>query len=252
MGWNVCRSKKAAPHKGTAGTHRQLEQWERDLIQSTEARCRPVAMTMLYAGLRDSEALALNVGRDVDFDAEVIHVRHFRHVDGNRVWVTSQGKTPAAVRDVPLFPELADVLRDIPALLIDMDGEVLTTAGWRSAWTVYINTLEVALNGCRKRWYGKRDCDKDKSLPDWKSVTIQPYDLRHSWCTAMRDAGVDPHVLQVWMGHSDISMIMKVYDHVSSNRINEEVQRVKNAQKSPVNGQTDGQPSQENPETLDV
>lgn len=244
---NPCRSKKAAPHRGTAGSHRAIEQWERDLIHQTEARLRPVAMTMLYAGLRDSEALALDVSRDVDFKEEVIHVRYFRHVDGNKVWVTQQGKTPAAVRDVPLFPVLAEVLKPIPSLLIDMDGEVLTTAGWRSAWTVYINALEVALNGCRKRWYGKRDCDKGKTLPDWKPVTIQPYDLRHSWCTAMRDAGVDPHVLQVWMGHSDISMIMKVYDHVSSDRINEEVQRVKNAQKSPVNGQTDGQPSQEKP-----
>ncbi len=108
-----------------------------------------------------------------------------------------------------------------------MDGDVLTTAGWRNAWRVYINQLEVALNGCRKRWYGKRDCDKANPPPDWRSVTIQPYDLRHSWCTAMRDAGVDPHVLQVWMGHSDISMIMKVYDHVSDDRIQEEIRKVK-------------------------
>lgn len=247
VGWNVCRSKKAAPHKGTACTHRQLEQWERELIQSTEARCRPVAMTMLYAGLRDSEALALDVGRDVDFKEEVIHVRYFRHVDGNKVWVTTTGKTPAAVRDVPLFPELAEVLKPIPSLLIDMDGDVLTTAGWHSAWTVYINNLEVALNGCRKRWYGKRDCDKIHPPPPWRPVTIRPYDLRHSFCTWCRDAGVDPHVLQVWMGHSDISMIMKVYDHVSGDRITEEVQRVKNAGNKPEKGQTEGQPSDENP-----
>lgn len=243
---NVCRSKKAAPHKGTVGTHRQLEPWERELIQSTDARCKPLAMTMLYAGLRDSEALALDVGRDVDFDAGVIHVRHFRHVDGNRVWVSSQGKTPAAVRDVPLFPELAEVLKPIPALLIDMDGNVLTKSGWTNAWTVYINQLEVALNGCRKRWYGKRDCDKENPPPPWRSVTIQPYDLRHSFCTWCRDAGVDPHVLQVWMGHSDISMIMKIYDHVSDDRVAEEVQKVKNQSKEV---QTERQKNQEDPST---
>ena len=242
--FNPARSKKAAPHKGTAGTHRQIETWERELIQSTDARCRPLAMTMLYAGLRDSEALALNVGRDVDFTAEVIHVRYFRHANGNRVWVNNQGKTPAAVRDIPLFPELAEVLKPIPGLLIDMDGDVLTTSGWENAWRVYINQLEVALNGCRKRWYGKRDCDKQDPPPDWRSVTLRPYDLRHSFCTWCRDAGVDPHVLQVWMGHSDISMIMKVYDHVSDDRIQEEIRKVKKSDCS----QNDSQPISEKPQ----
>lgn len=241
--FNPVRSKKATPHKGTAGTHRQLEPWERELILNTPARCRPVAMTMLYAGLRDSEALALDVGRDVDFVAGVIHVRSFRHVDGNRVWVSNQGKTPAAVRDVPLVPALADALKQIPSLLIDMDGQVLTTSGWRNAWRVYVNELEVALNGCRKRWYGKRDCDKDNPPPPWRSVTIRPYDLRHSFCTACRDIGIDPHVLQVWMGHSDISMIMKVYDHVSSERIAEEVKKI---EKTADNRQNDRQPDEEN------
>lgn len=243
-GYNPVRSKKAAPHKGTAGSHRAIEPWERDLIRRTPARLQAVAMAMLYAGLRDSEALALDVGRDVDFDAEVIHVRYFRHVDGNRVWVSTEGKSPAAVRDVPLFPELAEVLKPIPGLLAyGKDGKVLTTSGWRSAWRVYINELEVALNGCRKRWYGLRDCDKIQSPPKWQSVTVRPYDLRHSFCTWCRDggdtgAGVDMHVLQIWMGHSDISMIAKIYDHVSEERIAKEAEKLK---KSTDNGQNDGQ-----------
>lgn len=229
-GFNPVRSKKAAPHKGTAGTHRAIEPWERELIRRTPARLQAVAMTMLYAGLRDSEALALDVGRDVDFASETIHVRYFRHVDGNRVWVSTEGKTPAAVRDVPLLPELAEVLRPIPGLLAaGKDGRVLTTSGWRSAWRVYINELEVALNGCRHRWYGLRDCDKVQPPPKWREVTVRPYDLRHSYCAAARDAGVDPHTLRLFMGHSDISMIMRVYDHVSEERIEKEVAKLKNA-----------------------
>lgn len=229
-GYNPVRSKKAAPHKGTEGSHRAIEPWERDLIRKTQARLQAVAMAMLYAGLRDSEALALDVSRDVDYNAEVIHVRYFRHVDGNRVWISTEGKTPAAVRDVPLLPELAEVLKPIPGLLAyGKDGKVLSTSGWRSAWRVYINTLEVALNGCRHRWYGLRDCDKVEPPPKWREVTVRPYDLRHSYCAAARDAGVDPHTLRLWMGHSDISMIMRVYDHVSEERIEQEAKKLKNA-----------------------
>ena len=45
-----------------------------------------------------------------------------------------------------------------------------------------------------------------------------PYDMRHSFCTMCRDAGIDPKVLAEWMGHSDMSMIMKIYDHVTDER----------------------------------
>lgn len=237
--YNPCRSKKAAPHRGTAGTHRQITPEERQLILSTEARLRPVVMTMLYAGLRDSEALALDVGRDVDFEAGIIHVRQFRHVNRNSVWTSDTGKTPAAVRDVPLLPELARVLKQIPGLLATgRDGKILTTSGWRSAWRVYINDLEVSLNGCRHRWYGKRSIDQEHPPDPWKPVTIRPYDLRHSYCCMCRDAGVDPNVLRLWLGHSDISMIMRVYDHVSDDRVRNEIKKLSNG---PPNGQNDGQ-----------
>ena len=250
--YNPVRSKKAAPHTGTAGTHRAIEPWERELIRTTPARLQAVAMTMLYAGLRDSEALALDVGRDVDFDNGIIHVRRFRHVDGNRVWIDEYGKSSAAVRDIPLVPELAEILKPIPGLLAyGKDGKVLTTSGWRSAWRVYINELEVALNGCRHRWYGKRDCDKEQPPPQWRPVTVRPYDLRHSFCTAARNAdggrGIDPHVLQVWMGHSDISMIMKIYDHVSQERVEIEAEKLKNGKNGTLGVQNGVQQIPEKP-----
>jgi integrase len=250
VGWNVCRSKKAKPHKGTADTHRAITEQERDLIRRVPARVQPVAMAMLYAGLRDGEALALNVGRDVDFEAGVIHVRHFRHCDHNIATVSTVGKTPAAKRDVPLFPELEEVIKDIPGLLISgRDGTVLTTSAWRNAWRTYKNTIEREMNGCRKRWYGKRKCDAEKNQhpPPWKEFTVRPYDLRHSFCTWCRDApggGVDMHVLQGWMGHSDIGMIAQIYDHVSEDRVSKEVEKLK---KSAENSQNPGQDFPESP-----
>lgn len=227
--WNPCRSKKAAPHKGTAGSHRDITAEERQLILSTPARLQAVAMTMLYAGLRDSEALALNIGRDVDYQQHVIRVRYFRHVDRNRVWVDGSGKTPAAIRDIPLDPLLEKLYIKIPGqglLVSDHNGNVLSTSAWRAAWRAYINTLEVARNGCRKRWYGKRECDRDNPPPPWKPVTIRPYDLRHAYCCRARSLSVDPHCLQGWLGHSDISLIMKIYDHVSADRIAQEALKI--------------------------
>lgn len=237
---NPARSKQATPHKGTAGTNRQITQEERQLILNTEHRIRPVAMTMLFAGLRDSEALALDVSRDVDFKNNIIKVRYFRHVHRNRVWIDTTGKSTAATRDIPLVPILAETLRNIPHLLAaGSDGKPLTTAGWTSAWSSYITALETAKNGVRRRWHGKRDIDKEHPPDPWSPVTFKPYSLRHSYCCMNRDAGVDPHVLQLWMGHSDISMIMKVYDHVSEDR-------VKNEAKKLIDSLSHSQPETEN------
>lgn len=225
---NPCRSRYAAPHKGTAGSHRSISVEERSLIENTPAKLRPLAMTMLYAGLRDSEAMALDVGRDVDFQAKVIHVRYFRHLDGNKAFVDQTGKTPKAIRDVPLFPPLEDALKDIKGLLIaDSHGKILSQAGWHSAWSSYIVSLEEALNGGRhKRWYGLTNEDKANPPPPWREVKLQPYDLRHSFCTWCRDNGVEMHVLQVWMGHSDSAMISRIYDHVTEDRIQSEAAKI--------------------------
>lgn len=58
----------AQPPKGEAGSHRALEMWERELIETTYAEhdFGPAAMVMLYAGLRRGEVLYLDVDRDAD------------------------------------------------------------------------------------------------------------------------------------------------------------------------------------------
>lgn len=41
-----------------------------------------------------------------------------------------------------------------------------------------------------------------------------PYILRHSWCTDALLRGVDPLTVALLMGHTDASMVMKVYNHL--------------------------------------
>ncbi len=55
-------------------------------------------------------------------------------------------------------------------------------------------------------------------LRGWKSVSIRPHDLRHSFCEWCITNGVDPKTVASWMGHSDQKMIMQVYDHVTNER----------------------------------
>ena len=65
-------------------------------------------------------------------------------------------------------------------------------------------------------------------LPPWVSFDIVPYDLRHSFCTMCRDAGVEINTCRKWMGHADAKMILKVYDSVSEDRSARERKKIEN------------------------
>ena len=249
---NPCRARSAKPHKGKDGTHREITEEERYLIETTDHPLRPLVMTMLYAGLRNSEAMALDVDRDVDFEKKYVHVTHFRHVDTNAPTVDECGKNDHARRDIKLFPQLEEALTGVHGLLISMhDGMPLSKIGWKRYWDSYVNTIERRINGCQKRWYGKRNCDianreryeklmaegkkleaQEFLLPPWKSFTVRPYDLRHSFATWCRDHEIDILVCMRWMGHTDSTMILKIYDHVSPKREEKEFQKVLDAVKS--------------------
>lgn len=228
---NPAKDRTAQPHKGTSGTHRAITQEERQLILDTDHTLRPLVCLMLYAGLRRGEALAINVDEDIDFEAGTVTVRKAIRFDGNAP-VVADPKSEAGRRTVPLLPILAEILRGRHGLVFGTEEEIEGKKVWKyateqkfgRAWESYINTLEREANGgLWRRWYGKTREHKailaaGGQLPPYKAVTIRPHDLRHSYCTMLRDAGVDMHVAMEWMGHADEKMILRIYDH-TDNRI---------------------------------
>jgi len=52
-----------------------------------------------------------------------------------------------------------------------------------------------------------------------------PHILRHTACTRLAEAGIDPKALQVIMGHSDIATTMDIYNHADYERIQNEMKK---------------------------
>ena len=219
---NPCLAAK--PPKGIAGTHRAIETWEREIVHrmtETDHRFAPAVMVMLYAGLRKGEVLALNIDRDVDFDAREIHVREAVHFEGNRA-VLGSPKTEAGERTIPLLNVLADVLRGKHGLVAPNEsGEHMSQSAFHNAWYSYIAKAEAMLNGVtQKRWYGKTRehqelITRGKELPPWKEFNIRTHDFRHSYCTMLYELGIDIKTAQAWMGHADEAMTRQIYTHLS-------------------------------------
>ena len=181
------------------GTHRFLEPWE---IQTITAHWQDHhaglwAMLMLYAGLRRGEALAL---RWEDIDGDVIHVRNGVHFEDNTP-ITGDPKTPAAVRDVPLFVPIRDALRTAPRrceyICTSADGKPVTSSAWGRGWEAFNHAMERAAG---------------------QPFAVRAHDLRHTFASMLYDAGVDIKTAQKLMGHTSPEITMRIYTHLSEAR----------------------------------
>lgn len=61
---------------------------------------------------------------------------------------------------------------------------------------------------------------------------ITPHVCRHTYCSNMAKSGMNPKTLQYLMGHSDISVTMNVYTHISFDDAEEELKRMEEFRKA--------------------
>lgn len=184
------------PPEGSSGTHRPLEPWERRTVhQLIDHRFGLSAMIMLYAGLRRGEVLALDLDRDIRNGR--LYVRQSVSYSESCRGSVKSPKTYAGVRDLPLIEPLKTVLKGRHGKAFQSDNGDPTESSFKSAWNSY-----------------KHDFEKLSGQP----CTIRTHDFRHSFCTMLFDAGVDMKTAMAWMGHSDDTMIRKIYDHLTDLR----------------------------------
>lgn len=246
--------------KGTKGTHRAITPEERLIIHQLQHRMRPAVMVMLYAGLRRGEAAALNIERDVDFQAKTITVREavrFSEREEDHALITAP-KTEAGYRVIPLMDILAEELKGLTGnICTTAKGQPITEMAWVRGWNSYIAEYEKILNffPSGKRWWGRtkehRDIIKNGgTIPPWKSANLRCHDLRHSYCTMLYDLGVDIKTAMLWMGHSDETMIMRIYAHLTEQRQEAAKKALENPEKILFPRQNSRQNDDEAPEPL--
>ena len=233
---NPARDRTAKPHKGTIGGHRAITPQERFWIENlcTDHPVHNAVMAMLYTGIRPQEMKAVKIERDFDFNSNTLTLHRFAHVNGNLYVHSDKGKTAKAVRVIPLFSPLKEVLQGKRGYLVtDKDGKMVTVTTWTNLWRTYKTALETAINDVQKCWYGRTREQKrlasEGKLPPWIDFTVVPYDLRHTFCAWCRDNGVELKTCITWMGHSDPQMILKIYDEVSADRDEKQVKKLENA-----------------------
>ena len=151
-------------------------------------RYQAIAMVMYGAGLRISEALALEV-RDIDGARGVLQVRHGK---GNKA------------REAKLSPSLYAWLRQYWAK--ERPPLPYLFASPKTGKLPQLATVRKALaRAAKEAWIKKR---------------VTPHVLRHSFATHLLDEGTDVHVVRELLGHASLSSTAR-YARVTQKRVRE-------------------------------
>lgn len=201
------------------GSHRAIEEWERKLITDYwfVSNAGTWAMLMLYAGMRPGEALSLKWKHITKDSIIITDARHFEN--DQPVFTDGKTKTKAGQRIVPMVPPLRPLLAirgdDEELVCKSATGKPITKSAYTKNWKSFMNHLENVYNGRGPDAKGVRKdiIDTWKTLPE-----VHPYDLRHSYCSMLYDAGVDVKTAQYLMGHATLEVTLKIYTHLSERK----------------------------------
>lgn len=131
---------------------------------------RPLWLFYLLSGVRCQEALTL-LWEDIDYDHSRIFIRGT--------------KTETSERYIPLFPQIAELLKEIP----------------RTGANVFPYTyraVQCAFYRIRKK----------------SGLQFRIHDLRHTFATRCLESGITTKTVSKWLGHKHTATTDEIYSHL--------------------------------------
>lgn len=186
----------------TEGKRRPITDEERALIlkQVPNHYAGAMVLTMLCCGLRPAEIRRMEWDW-IDFD--------------NAILTVGKSKTKAGTgRKIPMPPQLVKALQEHKAKKLNEQyvfvrcknpSLPMDENAFYHAWHNFKRKMDIA-NGATVY---RNQITKSTLAPD-----LEPYLLRHTFCTDCQAAGVPINVAKELMGHSDISVTAKIYTHM--------------------------------------
>jgi len=142
------------------------------------------AKFLASTGMRKGEALALTWD-DIDFEHKKISVN--KVYDSRSRKILEDPKTPAAIRDVPLFDEAYEVLTEINK----KPGEIF----------YFISKSNIT------HLFPRIAAEYGMKLP--------LHNLRHYFSTQCLEKNVDSKTASKWMGHASFDLRINTYSHIN-------------------------------------
>ena len=192
-------------------------------------------MIGLYAGLRREEILGLQWDSVyLDGDAPYISVRRAWHSEHNRPVISTELKTKAARRDIPIPKNLTECLREAKSkstsdfVVANSEGGPLSYTQFKRVWQ-YIVTRSTKERTYVRYINGQKITKTvtpvlgEKAAHNGNVVysldfQVTPHQLRHTYITNLIYASVDPKTVQYLAGHENSKITMDIYAKVKYNK----------------------------------
>ncbi len=181
---------------------------------------------LFNTGLRISEFTGLTK-KDIDFKGMKINVDHQLQRYNHIGYKVAEPKTESGIRQVPMTKEVAECFRRIiksrkkpknePVidgyagfLFLDKDGHPMVAMHWEK--------------------YFQHICEKYNKIYKVQMPKVTPHVCRHTFCSRMAAARMNPKTLQYIMGHSDIGVTLNTYTHLGFEEASREMHEAVNGQ----------------------
>lgn len=164
---------------------------------------------LLETGLRVSELYGLTVN-DIDLKKRRLNVHRQLCRTAENPYFICPPKSKSGIRTIPLsdtaFSAIQHVLanRPTPKIEVMVDG----FSGF-----LFLDSFERPKVAMHLENYMRHMNQKYKRLYRGPFPSVTPHVLRHTFCTNMQQAGLDPKSLQYVMGHSDLELTLSLYTH---------------------------------------
>lgn len=180
---------------------------------------------LFNTGLRISEFCGLTIS-DIDFQNKRIRVDHQLQRKRDMEYIIEDTKTQSGERYVPMSQQVVECFRRVIANRKPPKQEPIIDG--------YTGFLFLDKNGMPMvalHWehYFKHILNKYNSIYKVQLPKITPHVCRHTFCSNMARSGMSPKTLQYIMGHSDISVTLNTYTHLTFDDAKAEFDRVAEA-----------------------
>ena len=180
---------------------------------------------LFNTGLRISEFCGLTIS-DIDFQNKRIRVDHQLQRKRDMEYIIEDTKTKSGERYVPMSQQVVECFRRVIANRKPPKQEPIIDG--------YTGFLFLDKNGMPMvalHWehYFKHILNKYNSIYKVQLPKITPHVCRHTFCSNMARSGMSPKNLQYIMGHSDISVTLNTYTHLTFDDAKAEFDRVAEA-----------------------
>ena len=109
---------------------------------------------------------------------------------------------------------------------ITIESEMFFASLTASILFLFLDKNDMPMVALHWEKYFQHICEKYNSIYKVQMPKVTPHVCRHTFCSNMAKAGMNPKTLQYIMGHSDIGVTLNTYTHVSFEDAEQEMKKI--------------------------